>query len=163
MSIPTATSVPGAELVIRAGALAPDPATLVVVNCAGRTRQHHRDAVTDQRRAAEPGGGAAQRHHRLDPGRAGAGTRPGAPGPRRAAGHGPAGGGGGLGRRRKAGVGRIGAAALASSLDRGTRTVYRFDVRTPEDYAAGHLAGFRSAPGGQLVQETDWFAPVRGP
>ena len=38
MSIPTATSVPGAELVLRAAALAPDPATLVVVNCAGRTR-----------------------------------------------------------------------------------------------------------------------------
>jgi rhodanese-related sulfurtransferase len=38
MSIPTATSVPGAELVMWAGALAPDPATLVVVNCAGRTR-----------------------------------------------------------------------------------------------------------------------------
>jgi rhodanese-related sulfurtransferase len=38
MSIPTATSVPGAELVLRAGTLAPDPATLVVVNCAGRTR-----------------------------------------------------------------------------------------------------------------------------
>src|SRR6202167_1772040 len=38
MSIPTATSVPGAELVLRVGALAPDPATTVVVNCAGRTR-----------------------------------------------------------------------------------------------------------------------------
>ena len=38
MSIPTAASVPGAELVLRASALAPDPATLVVVNCAGRTR-----------------------------------------------------------------------------------------------------------------------------
>src|SRR5271170_7483609 len=38
MSIPTATSVPGAELVLRAGALAPDPATTVVVNGAGRTR-----------------------------------------------------------------------------------------------------------------------------
>jgi rhodanese-related sulfurtransferase len=44
----------------------------------------------------------------------------------------------------------------------GARTVYRFDVRTPEDYAAGHLPGFLSAPGGQLVQETDWYAPVRG-
>jgi rhodanese-related sulfurtransferase len=62
----------------------------------------------------------------------------------------------------KAGVDRIGAAALASLLDHGTRTVYRFDVRSPEDYIAGHLAGFRSAPGGQLVQETDRFAPVRG-
>src|SRR5271166_1066583 len=38
MSIPTATSVPGAELVLRVGALAPSPATMVVVNCAGRTR-----------------------------------------------------------------------------------------------------------------------------
>ncbi len=42
------------------------------------------------------------------------------------------------------------------------RTVYRFDVRTPEEYEAGHVPGFRSAPGGQLVQETDMFAPVRG-
>ena len=38
MSIPTAISVPGAELVLRARQLAPDPRTLVVVNCAGRTR-----------------------------------------------------------------------------------------------------------------------------
>jgi rhodanese-related sulfurtransferase len=38
MSIPTATSVPGAQLVLRAGVLAPDLATTVVVNCAGRTR-----------------------------------------------------------------------------------------------------------------------------
>src|ERR1700678_410441 len=38
MSIPTATSVPGAELVLRVGELAPDPATHVIVNCAGRTR-----------------------------------------------------------------------------------------------------------------------------
>jgi len=38
MSIPTAISVPGAELVLRAAALAPDPARTIVVNCAGRTR-----------------------------------------------------------------------------------------------------------------------------
>ena len=42
------------------------------------------------------------------------------------------------------------------------RSLYRFDVRTPEEYARGHLPGFLSAPGGQLVQETDHFAPVRG-
>ena len=34
--------------------------------------------------------------------------------------------------------------------------------RTPEEYAAGHLPGFASAPGGQLVQETDHTAAVRG-
>ena len=38
MSIPSGISVPGGELVYRIGDLAPDPKTLVVVNCAGRTR-----------------------------------------------------------------------------------------------------------------------------
>ncbi|MEO6680665.1 MAG: rhodanese-like domain-containing protein, partial [Pseudomonas sp.] len=38
MSIPTGISVPGAELVLRARELAPDPATRIIVNCAGRTR-----------------------------------------------------------------------------------------------------------------------------
>ena len=37
----------------------------------------------------------------------------------------------------------------------GRRSLYLIDVRTPEEYAAGHLRGARSAPGGQLVQETD--------
>ena len=38
VSIPTATNVPGAELVLRIHDIAPSPETLVVVNCAGRTR-----------------------------------------------------------------------------------------------------------------------------
>ncbi len=38
VSIPTATNVPGAELVLRVRDMAPSPDTLVVVNCAGRTR-----------------------------------------------------------------------------------------------------------------------------
>src|SRR6266581_9052274 len=38
VSIPTATNVPGAELVLRVHDLAPSAATTVVVNCAGRTR-----------------------------------------------------------------------------------------------------------------------------
>ena len=38
MSIPTGISVPGGELAYRIGDIAPDPNTLVVVNCAGRTR-----------------------------------------------------------------------------------------------------------------------------
>ena len=38
MSIPTGTSVPGAELVLRARTIAPDPDTTIIVNCAGRTR-----------------------------------------------------------------------------------------------------------------------------
>ncbi|WP_275896689.1 rhodanese-like domain-containing protein, partial [Pseudomonas syringae] len=43
-----------------------------------------------------------------------------------------------------------------------SRTTYLFDVRTPEEFAKGHLPGARSTPGGQLVQETDHFASVRG-
>src|ERR671928_964149 len=38
VSIPTAVNVPGAELVLRVRDMAPKPDTLVVVNCAGRTR-----------------------------------------------------------------------------------------------------------------------------
>ncbi|MEW7893922.1 rhodanese-like domain-containing protein, partial [Agrobacterium fabrum] len=38
MSIPKGINVPGGELVLRARDLAPDPETLVIVNCAGRTR-----------------------------------------------------------------------------------------------------------------------------
>ncbi|RYJ02850.1 MAG: thiosulfate sulfurtransferase, partial [Acetobacteraceae bacterium] len=38
MSIPGAIDVPGGELVYRIGEIAPDPATTIVVNCAGRTR-----------------------------------------------------------------------------------------------------------------------------
>jgi rhodanese-related sulfurtransferase len=162
MSIPTATSVPGAELVTRASALAPDPATLVVVNCAGRTRSII--GAQSLINAGLPNRVAALRNGTIGWSLAGLELEHGQE--RRAPGVPPV-----MAQRAeaaawavagRAGVGRIGAAALASLLDRGTRTVYRFDVRSPEDYIEGHLAGFRSAPGGQLVQETDRFAPVRG-
>jgi rhodanese-related sulfurtransferase len=42
------------------------------------------------------------------------------------------------------------------------RTLYLFDVRSPEEFAAGHITGSISAPGGQLVQATDTFAAVHG-
>jgi rhodanese-related sulfurtransferase len=38
MNIPGSISVPGAELVLRAGRVAPDPEATIIVNCAGRTR-----------------------------------------------------------------------------------------------------------------------------
>jgi rhodanese-related sulfurtransferase len=40
-------------------------------------------------------------------------------------------------------------------------TLYLLDVRTPEEFNAGHIEGFRSAPGGQLVQATDEWVGVR--
>ena len=161
MSIPTATSVPGAELALRVRALVPDPAATVVVNCAGRTRsiigaQSLINAGLPNRIVALRNGtiGWTLAGLELDHGQA-----------RRApdvsdetadqveaAAWAVAG---------QAGVRRLGDGELRS-LDGRRRTVYRFDVRTPQEYENGHRPGFRSAPGGQLVQETDWYAPVRG-
>jgi rhodanese-related sulfurtransferase len=42
------------------------------------------------------------------------------------------------------------------------RTLYVLDVRDPTEYAAGHLAGTVSAPGGQLVQATDQYIGTLG-
>ena len=37
------------------------------------------------------------------------------------------------------------------------RTLYLLDVRSPEEFEEGHIAGSRHAPGGQLVQATDRY------
>lgn len=161
MSIPTATSVPGAELVLRVRELAPDPATRVVVNCAGRTRS----IIGTQSlvNAGLPNPVAALRNgtigwllagQTLD---RGADRRPPEPtAATRAAAREDA-----RSVATRAGVQRLPYSALANVL-RPDRTTYLLDVRTPEEYEAGHLPGFLSAPGGQLVQETDHHAPVRG-
>ena len=161
MSIPGAISVPGAELVLRARALAPDPKTQVVVNCAGRTRS----IIGTQSlvNAGLPNPVAALRNgtigwklagQQLDHGAARKAIAPN--GAQQAAAQDDA-------RRvaERAGVRWLAFNALPS-LEAPGRTLYRFDVRTPEAYEAGHLDGFESAPGGQLVQETDHHVPVRG-
>lgn len=56
----------------------------------------------------------------------------------------------------------IDAPTLARWQQQPSRTTYLFDVRSPEEYAAGHLPHSVNAPGGQLVQETDHYASVRG-
>jgi rhodanese-related sulfurtransferase len=40
---------------------------------------------------------------------------------------------------------------------RDTRSVFVLDVRSPEEYEAGHIPGSVCAPGGQLVQATDRY------
>src|SRR5207247_5050344 len=63
---------------------------------------------------------------------------------------------------------RVGVAVLdRETLDRfrneaHARTLHLLDVRTPEEYATAHPAGFAPAPGGQLVQATDEWVAVRG-
>jgi rhodanese-related sulfurtransferase len=162
MSIPTAVSVPGADLVLRASTVAPDPRTTIVVNCAGRTRsiigtQSLINAGIGNRVVALRNGtiGWTLAGRALDKDQ----SRLPPPVSEEAIGE-------ARWRARavsyRAGVRRIAPADVDGLASGGHRTLYRFDVRTPEEYAAGHWRGFASAPGGQLVQEIDWFAPVRG-
>jgi rhodanese-related sulfurtransferase len=63
---------------------------------------------------------------------------------------------------KRFGVKRISLSELKAFRDGKAKTIYIFDVRSPEEYAAGHLPGSISAPGGQLVQATDTYAAVHG-
>lgn len=159
MNIPGSVSVPGAELVLRAGQAAPSPDTTIIVNCAGRTRsiigtQSLINAgVPNKVRALRNGTiGWTLARHTLDHGadrRGEIGPFEGGPANARAVAY-------------RAGVRHIGAREMAALAAQTDRTLYRFDVRDAEEYSAGHLPGFRHYPGGQLVQETDMAAPVRG-
>jgi rhodanese-related sulfurtransferase len=165
MSIPGGISVPGAELVLRVQELAPRPETQVIVNCAGRTRS----IIGSQSliNAGIPNPVAALRNGTIGWKLAGQVLDTGKT--RRFADFGAV-DGAHLAQARhaarqvadRARVSRADSTALERWRQDAARTAYCFDVRTPEEYAAGHLPDFRSAPGGQLVQETDHAAPVRG-
>ena len=162
MSIPTGVSAPGAELVLRARAAAPDPDTTIIVNCAGRTRS----IIGTQSliNAGLPNKVFALRNGTIGWTLAGqaleTGRQESAPDPV----------GDGIDDARaasravayRAGVKRIDAAGLEHLKADRARTLYLYDVRQPDAFVRGHLPGFRNAQGGQLVQETDHYAPVRG-
>lgn len=162
MSIPSGVSVPGAELVLRARELAPNPTTRIIVNCAGRTRS----IIGTQSlvNAGIPNPVAALRNgtigwllagQQLDHGQSKRFTEVTETTRINA----------GADARRvadKAGVKRASRDDLAQWQAEAARTTYLFDVRTPEEFTAGHVPGARSTPGGQLVQETDHYASVRG-
>jgi len=158
MSIPGGIDCPGAELVHRVKAVVDDPDTLVVVNCAGRTRsiigaQSLINAGLDNRVVAlENGtmgwhlagfematGADAVAPVPTDDG-AGAWARQGA-----------------AEVAQRFGVERIELSAMDKWLADDTRTTYLLDVRTEEEFEAGHLVDARHAPGGQLVQATDTY------
>ncbi len=162
MSIPTGISVPGAELVLRLPELAPNPKTKVIVNCAGRTRsiigtQSLINAgIPNEVNALRNGTiGWTLAGQELDKGQTRKfkdvsedTTSEAAQRARSVA--------------DRAGVKRATLADVSKWKSQSERTTYFFDTRTPEEYDAGHLPGFRSVPGGQLVQETEMVAPVRG-
>jgi rhodanese-related sulfurtransferase len=162
MSIPTAISAPGGELVYRLQDIADRPATHVIVNCAGRTRsiigaQSLINAGLPNRVTALRNGtiGWKLAHQILDHGATREAPVPAPLFRAKAA----------AAARRvadSADVLRVSMDEVAIWIHAAQRTVYLFDVRTPAEYIQGHLVDFRNAPGGQLVQETDMFAPVRG-
>jgi rhodanese-related sulfurtransferase len=159
MNIPGSVSVPGAELVLRAGRVAPDPETTIIVNCAGRTRsiigtQSLINAGVANRVVALRNGtiGWTLANQTLEHGagrRGEIGLFEGARAKAREVAY-------------RAGVRHVGLEEMIALEGQCNRTLYRFDVRDAEEYAAGHLAGFRHYPGGQLVQEIDMAAPMRG-
>jgi rhodanese-related sulfurtransferase len=162
VSIPTATNVPGAELVLRARDIAPSPDTMVVVNCAGRTRsiigaQSLINAGLPNKVVALRNGtmGFSLAGFACDSGKS---RRPPAVSPRtrdwaRQAAQRVA---------QSCGIECIDTRTLAAWRNDESRTLYLFDVRDPAEYEAGHVSGAISAPGGQLVQATDQYAGTLG-
>ena len=162
MSIPTGISVPGAELVLRVAEIAPNPETKIIVNCAGRTRsilgtQSLINAgIPNEVNALRNGTiGWTLAGQELEKGQSrkfnevSVKTTHEAQMKSRAV-------------ADKANVKRASMGDIEKWKNQSERTTYFFDTRTPEEYEAGHLPGFRSVPGGQLVQETEMVAPVRG-
>lgn len=160
MTIPGSICCPNGELALRIGALAPDPGTTIVVNCAGRTRsiigaqtlRHF--GVPNPVLALENGtqgwyladlslDHGADRLYPPPPGEL-------AEARDRAARH-----------AAQAGVGMVDAARLAAWRADPARSTFLCDVRTPEEFTAGSLPGAQSTPGGQLLQATDQYVGVR--
>ncbi|USX29057.1 rhodanese-like domain-containing protein [Oxalobacteraceae bacterium OTU3CINTB1] len=162
MSIPGSFSVPGAELALRARELAPNPKTQIIVNCAGRTRsiigtQSLINAGIPNPVAALRNGtiGWTLARQKLEHGQSR--SYPPASDNNRLTAADDA-----RSLADRTGVRRLDRAGLDQLRADAARTTYLFDVRGPAEFRDGRLPGFRSAPGGQLVQETEQFAPVRG-
>ena len=161
MNIPTATDMPGAELTFRIHDIAPDPETFVVVNCAGRTRsiigaQSLINAGIPNEVAALKDGtmGWHLAGFELEHGSTRNAETPGAAGQEKAL----------AAAARVAERFSVPTATpetVEEWLRDSDRTTYLLDVRSPAEYAEGHLPGYRNAPGGQLVQATDEYVAVK--
>ena len=163
MNIPGARHCPNAELGHRLGEMVADEETLVVVNCAGRTRSI---IGTEGLRAQ----GYSNPIKALENGTQGwqlAGFELESGSPRQfPADLSPE----TLHASRQRAATFIEGAQIPV-VDQETceawrkdpeRSLYLLDVRTREEFEAGHIDGARHAPGGQLVQATDQWIAVRG-
>ncbi|MBE0614322.1 MAG: thiosulfate sulfurtransferase [Burkholderiales bacterium] len=162
MNIPGGIDAPGAELVYRVHDLAPDPDTIVVVNCAGRTRsiigcQSLRNAGIPNRVVALKDGtmGWELAGYQCERGSTVVAPAPGTSGETRA----------------RAAAERVARRFEVKFAMRdqvrdwqrdASRSLYLLDVRTKEEFERERIAGSCHAPGGQLIQATDEFVAVRG-
>lgn len=163
MSIPGAVCCPNGELALRAEALAPDPDTTIVVNCAGRTRSiigaqtlinlgipnkvyalengtqgwYLADFPLEHRaERAYPPDIAQERLPALRARSAALATR--------------------------FALATVTGAEVRRWLAEGQRSVFICDVRTEEEHLASRLPALvQHAPGGQLIQATDQYIGVR--
>ena len=163
MNIPGGVNVPGAELVYRINDIAPSKDTLVVVNCAGRTRSII--GAQSLINAGVPNKVVALRNGTMGWHLSGLklenGKRRRAPEPTS---KGVVWGKEASERvKKRFGVRSIDQDTLQQwQAEQGERTLYLMDARPPSEFEVGHMAGARSAPGGQLVQGTDTYMATRG-
>jgi rhodanese-related sulfurtransferase len=161
--IPGSVSVPGGELVLRIGELVKRPDQTIVVHCGGRTRSYI--GAESLRRMGLPNPIIALENGTMGWQLAGLELERGAerwappitPRGRAVA--------AGVAKRvaESDGLRGIDAAELrAMQGRRDVENLYVFDVRTTEEYAAGHVPGAVWAPGGQAVQAIDDYLAVRG-
>jgi rhodanese-related sulfurtransferase len=160
--IPGSISMPGGELLLRIGELVQRPDTTIVVHCGGRTRSYL--GAESVRRLGLPNPVVAVKNGTMGWQLAGLELERGAtrwhpsdsPAGRAAAAQ---------AAKRLADQHRIAMVtpeelqALWAARERDGLAV--LDVRTHEEYAAGHVAGSVWAPGGQAVQATDEYVAVR--
>jgi rhodanese-related sulfurtransferase len=158
VSIPTALSCPGAELVLRIRDAVPSEDTTIVVNCAGRTRSLL--GAQSLLNAGVPNKVVALRNGTMGWSLAGFETesmqtrRVEAPSPASIAWANDA-------VRKlesRLDIRRISLETVRDWQADPEKTTYLLDVRDPSEYERGHVAGSVSAPGGQLVQATDQYA-----
>ena len=162
MNIPGGVNAPGCEVTYRIHDLAPDPETTIIINCAGRTRsiigtQTLRNAGLPNRVVALKGGTMNWQlaGYTLEYGTSRRTSPPSAASLDKARERAE-------NVRKKYGIRSVDAATLRQwQAEAREKTLYIFDVRQPEEFAAGHIPGSRSAQGGQLVQATDEYAAVR--
>jgi rhodanese-related sulfurtransferase len=161
--IPGGRSVPGGELALRITDITKDldPDTTIIVNCAGRTRSIIGTRVLQRMGLQNVYGlkngtsGWLLAGYQLETG-ADRVTLP-TPSPEGTV----AAEAYAVRLAQEDGVRFLDIAALQAMLARREQeTVYLIDVRTQEEYAAGHIPGFRWFPGGQAVQRSDDVAVV---